>query len=281
MPELPEVETVVRDLRPLLCGRTILSVIKAPDSIRRAGKIQWKAVLKNRHFEGISRRGKWIIQHLDNNGNLLIHLGMTGQLLVQPKGHGPTEHLQMILALDNAFEWKFRDIRKFGNVQYFANSVDLDLFWTQQNLGPEPFGVDRNYWEQRLKGTGRNLKTLLLDQSLLAGLGNIYADEALHQAKLHPEMLGQNLTPRQNESLLGAIERVLTESIENRGSTIRDYVGGSGLKGSQQSNLQVYGRTDKPCFTCGNSIKRTVLGGRSTHFCPKCQDLKPPKSIGS
>ncbi|MCY2943963.1 MAG: bifunctional DNA-formamidopyrimidine glycosylase/DNA-(apurinic or apyrimidinic site) lyase [Planctomycetota bacterium] len=281
MPELPEVETVVRDLRPLLCGTTILSVIKPPEAIRRAGKHPWEAVLKNRHFESISRRGKWIIHHLDNKGHLLIHLGMTGQLLVQPKGHGLTDHLHMILALDQTFEWKFRDIRRFGNIQYFANPTDLALFWTKQNLGPEPFKVDRHYWATRLKGTSRNLKALLLDQTLLAGLGNIYADEALHLAKLHPEMRGQNLTSKQNECLLRAIENVLTESIKNRGSTIRDYVGGSGLKGGQQLNLQVYGRTDNPCFTCGNPIKRTVLAGRSTHFCPKCQLGQPRKSIES
>ncbi len=271
MPELPEVETVVRDLNPLLYGRTILTVLKAPVAIRRAGNIHWEGVLANRHFEHISRRGKWIIQHLDNFGYLLIHLGMTGQLLVQPKGNGPTDHLHMILALDDNFEWKYRDIRRFGNIQYFANSADLDLFWTQQNLGPEPFQVDRPYWAKMLKRTSRKIKTLLLDQSLLAGLGNIYADEALFLAKLHPELLGQNLTPIQNEGLLKAIKSVLTASIENRGSTIRDYVGPSGLKGGFQFKLQVYGRTDQPCFTCGNPIKRTVLGGRATHFCPNCQ----------
>jgi len=281
MPELPEVETVVRDLRPLLIGRTILDVEKTPEAMRRSMRCPWKMVLKNRSFLDVSRRGKWIVQHLDDGSFFLVHLGMTGQLQVHPKGDWQTDHIHMVLALDNKKDWMFRDIRRFGNVQLLSNKEKLEAFWAAQKLGPEPFGVDPSYWAKRLQGTYRNLKALLLDQTLVAGVGNIYADEALHRARLHPEARGHDLSAKQRDTLRFAIEEVLTEAIGNRGSTIRDYVGGSGLEGTQQANLRVYGRTGEHCFSCGKTIERMDLAGRSTHYCPKCQTGKPRLPIGS
>ena len=281
MPELPEVETVVRDLRPLLLGRTIVRVEKTPEAMRRSMKCPWKMVLKNRTFEGVSRRGKWIIQHLDNGSHFLIHLGMTGQLQVHSKGHWQADHIHMVLALDNNKEWMFRDIRRFGNVQLVSSDSELHDFWSSQKLGPEPFGVDPAYWASCLQGTYRNLKAILLDQTVVAGVGNIYADEALHRARLHPEARGHDLSSRQREVLRIAIEEVLTEAIGNRGSIIRDYVGGSGLEGTQQDNLRVYGRAGQDCLACGKAIVRIELAGRSTHYCPKCQTGKPTVPIRS
>lgn len=270
MPELPEVETVVRDLRPLLAGRTVTGVRQSKQKLRRPWKPAWNADVTGMRFDGLRRRGKWILLDLEDGPLLRIHLGMTGQFTVVPAADPEPDHLHVVFALDNAHELRFRDQRRFGSAEYFADRSALE---TEMNaeLGPEPFGLDPDYFRATVRGTARNLKALLLDQKVVAGVGNIYADEACFRAKLHPGRKGKSLAPDECDRLREAIEAVLTKAIESRGSTIRDYVGGSGLRGGFQNEFAVYGRTDEPCPTCETAIAVARHAGRASHYCPSCQ----------
>jgi formamidopyrimidine-DNA glycosylase len=277
MPELPEVETVVRDLRPLLVGRTITGVRQSKRKLRRPWKPDWNADVTGTRVEAIRRRGKWILIALAsrkpqaNTPLLRVHLGMTGQFTVTSATEPEPDHLHIVFALDNANELRLRDQRRFGSAEYFPNRVALE---TEMNaeLGPEPFGLDAEYFRTAVRGTKRNLKALLLDQQIVAGVGNIYADEACFRAKLHPGRPGKSLSPDECDRLREAIEAVMMRAIESRGSTIRDYVGGSGLRGGFQNEFAVYGRTDEPCPACETAIRCARYAGRSSHYCPACQN---------
>ena len=270
MPELPEVETVVRDLRPLVVGRTILGVEVGDRKLRRPWDAAWAARLTGVRIEAIRRRGKWILLDLSGGARLVVHLGMTGQFTAVPVLALRPDHLHVVFALSGLVELRFRDVRRFGSVELVADeaaaAASLDA-----KLGPEPFDIPPAGFYAAVTGTTRTLKALLLDQSLVAGVGNIYADEALHRAKLHPETRGTQLTKPQVTRLREAIAAVIAHAIEKRGSSIRDYVGGSGLKGGFQHEFRVYGRTGDPCTTCGAPIQRVRVAGRSSHFCPQCQ----------
>ena len=271
MPELPEVETVVRDLRPCLVGRTIRKVETSRLALRGGGKP--KTPLKRivgQTIHSVTRRGKWI--RIDVGGPwLLVHLGMTGQFTTTDATTPRKNHTHFVATLDDGRELRFRDVRRFGSISLFDDLAALDRFFEKIGLGPEPFHIDGESWRGGLKKTGRNLKACLLDQSFVAGVGNIYADESLFEAELSPRLPGRRLTAKQAERLRLAVVGVLTRAIEQRGSTIRDYVGGSGLMGGFQDEFRAYGRTGLPCVRCGTMIRRIVLAGRSTHFCPKCQ----------
>jgi formamidopyrimidine-DNA glycosylase len=323
VPELPEVETVVRELRPRLLGRRIASVTVGNRPLRRRWSAEWDAHLVGRQVRTIQRRGKWILMALvhDPKGDcsalggmlsrplagvvegyppewprkhgtrrgstsrsfesvlaaelyLVIHLGMTGQLTVASTKTPPAEHTHLVLGLaGKRQQLRFRDIRRFGSATVFASSNQLDLFFQEIGLGPEPFDLEPKYWHDRLAATGRCLKAVLLDQRVVAGVGNIYADEALFEARLSPAQLGRDTIPRQAERLRRAIVTVLQRAIERRGSSIRNYVGGSGLKGKYQEEFRVYGRTGHPCPRCRSPIACLRLAGRSTHFCPRCQGV--------
>ncbi len=270
MPELPEVETVVRDLRPLLVGRSILRVETSRLSLRRRWTPSASKAIVGRDVRGIERRGKWIV--LDLGGPwLLVHLGMTGQFTVTTAATPRQDHTHFVFTLNDAAELRFRDIRRFGSVSLYPSRNALDEFFVTSKLGPEPFDIDAESWRSGLKKTSRNLKACLLDQRLVAGVGNIYADESLHEANLHPTLLGKRVTRDQAERLRAAIVTVLLRAIDLRGSSIRNYVGGSGLQGAMQNEFRVYGRTGEPCLRCASPIERIVLAGRSTHFCAACQ----------
>jgi formamidopyrimidine-DNA glycosylase len=277
MPELPEVETVVRDLRPLLFGRTIREVRRSRLRLRRPWKAAWDAVLRNARVEGIRRRGKWILVDLRGSTVLRVHLGMTGQFTVVSADEAAPDHLHLRFALDNGVELRFRDPRRFGSAEWFADREALAATMDAE-LGPEPFGLDAKYFRDSLRQTVRNLKAILLDQTIVAGVGNIYADEALFRSGLHPGRRGRSLTIAECDRLRESIEAVLTRAIESRGSTIRDYVGGSGLRGGFQSHFAVYGRTGEPCPTCGAAVKCVRLAGRASHFCPRCQRMNGTQS---
>lgn len=272
MPELPEVETVVRDLRPLIVGRTVLRVECGKQKLRRPWKPAWSRALEQWAIAAVRRRGKWIV--LDGKdqqaGSLLLHLGMTGQLTAVPAQSERQNHTHLIFPLDNGHELRFRDIRRFGSADWFAtrDALEREL---DTKLGPEPFDVTVDAFRQSVRGSSRNLKAILLDQMILAGVGNIYADEACHRAGLRPGRTGTSLSNADCDRLRTSIVNVLTKAIAGRGSTISDYVGGSGLMGTYQGEFQVYGRTDEPCPTCGQAILRDRLAGRSSHYCPKCQ----------
>ena len=195
---------------------------------------------------------------------------MTGQFTVVPASEPEPDHLHVVFSLDNAKDLRFRDQRRFGSVEYFAHRAALEADMNTE-LGPEPFGLGADYFRDAVRGTSRNLKAILLDQTIVAGVGNIYADEACFGAKLHPGRTGKSLSPEECDRLREAVEAVLTRAIESRGSTIRDYVGGSGLRGGFQNEFAVYGRADEPCRECETAIACARYSGRSSHYCPTCQ----------
>jgi len=279
VPELPEVETVVRDLRPHLTGATIVAVQAGSKALRRPWKPEWNALLAGQKIDSLERRGKWIMLNLAVAGHLVVHLGMTGQFRIHPADDAVQDHTHLILTLDGERQLRFRDIRRFGSATWFADSDLLGKFFERSGLGPEPFGLKPAYWRKALARTSRRLKAVLLDQRVVAGVGNIYADEALFQARLAPSLLGRDLEDAEADRLRRAITTVLTRAIEKRGSTIRDYVGGLGLKGGYQDEFRVYGRTGQPCQRCRTPIARIRLAGRSTHYCPRCQTGNPKSEI--
>jgi formamidopyrimidine-DNA glycosylase len=281
MPELPEVETVVRDLRPLVVGRAITGVRQSEKKLRRPWKSAWNAKVVGSRIEAVRRRGKWILIDLQDRGAkprgsqaqplLRVHLGMTGQFTVAPASAPEPDHLHVVFSLDDGNELRLRDSRRFGSAEYFPDRTAVEAEMNAE-LGPEPFGIDPDYFRETVRGTSRNLKAILLDQKAVAGVGNIYADEALFRAKLHPGRAGKGLSPEECDRLREAIEAVMTKAIAGRGSTIRDYVGGSGLRGGFQNEFAVYGRTGEPCAVCGAPIKSARFAGRSSHYCPVCQE---------
>jgi formamidopyrimidine-DNA glycosylase len=287
MPELPEVETVVRDLRPLLVGRTLTAVWVGPHRLRRPWQPLWNENLVGSRVAALRRRAKWIILELHrgpadprrpiapprDGTALLAHLGMTGQLTVTPSETPRADHTHLIFSLENGHDLRFRDVRRFGSIEWFPDWATVEAFLAER-VGPEPFELDPAAFRRAICQSTRPLKAALLDQTVAAGVGNIYADEALHRAGLHPERRGPTVTPAEADRLREAIAAVLSHAIENRGSTIRDYIGGSGLRGQYQHEFRVYGRTGEPCRQCHTPIAVARVAGRSSHFCPRCQPIR-------
>ena len=279
MPELPEVETIVRDLRPLLVGRRLSTVTRVGSlELRRPWLSEWHGSLVERRILEAHRRGKWIRLRLDSGGHLVVHLGMTGRLTVKAAGDPLEPHTHLVFDLDEpGRQLRFSDIRRFGCAVLIPDDAALEAFHIDNALGPEPFDLDPAAWRASLKATTRVIKAVLLDQTVVAGVGNIYADEALFQAHLHPSRRACDVKPKEADRLREAIAHVLTAAIAHRGSTIRNYVGGSGLSGGYQDEFRAYGRTGLPCPRCETPIAMARVGGRSSHFCPKCQPA-PRKS---
>jgi formamidopyrimidine-DNA glycosylase len=273
VPELPEVETVVRDLRPHLTGRRITSIESGRKALRKPWKKRWNAELLDQTIRAVSRRGKWIVCDLDAGRRLVFHLGMSGQLKVVGADSERESHTHLVFGLEGPRQLRFRDYRRFGSAALYDSPAALERFFARSHLGPEPFGLDAAYWRAQLTKTARSLKAVLLDQRVVAGVGNIYADETLFQARLHPKVAGRDLDPAAADRLRRAISTVLTRAIARRGSTIRNYVGGEGLEGSYQREFRVYGRTGGPCPRCATPIECLRVAGRATHFCPTCQRL--------
>lgn len=272
MPELPEVETVVRDLRPLVIGRTIATLRFSKHRLRRQGPRARMKLLRGTSVESISRRGKWIVLALDNGARLVVHLGMTGQLKVMNVAKPVESHTHLLIDFEGGdSQLRFRDIRRFGSLTAFGDEAAVQEFFRAAGLGPEPFELQREYWRGQLGKTRRCMKAVLLDQRVVAGVGNIYADESLFQARIHPTRIGREVRASEAESLRKAIVRVLRRAIDHRGSSIRDYVGGSGLRGRFQDEFCVYGRTGKACIRCRSEVQCIRLAGRATHFCGNCQ----------
>jgi len=272
VPELPEVETIVRDLRPHLIGRTIAAARAGRKKLRKPWRAAWTAALPGRTVRTIRRRGKWIVLELDGEQCLVVHLGMTGQFTVVDAGEPLESHTHLVFDLDDGGrQLRFRDVRRFGSATLFDTPARLDAFFSDAGLGPEPFDLDAGYWKKCLAATARNLKAVLLDQRIVAGVGNIYADESLFEARLYPARRGRDLDKKEANGLRRAVAAVLNRAIYRRGSSIRDYIGGSGLRGEYQKEFRVYGRTGQPCLRCRTAIARTRLAGRSTHYCPQCQ----------
>jgi formamidopyrimidine-DNA glycosylase len=270
MPELPEVETVARGLHQVMEGRTFTGVtIHWPRTIARPAVDEFSWRIIGRRVLAVGRRGKYVRFTLDR-GYLLIHLKMSGRLLVAAADDVPDEHVHTIFGLDHGQQLWFRDVRKFGRV-YLVDRPEEVI----GALGPEPLEDTFTLadFRDRLSRRSGRLKSLLLNQEFLAGLGNIYADEALFAAGLHPLRTADTLSPDEEERLYRAIRRVLRDAIAGRGTTLDDggYRDASGEPGLYQERIFVYGRGGEPCRCCQSTIERIVVGGRSSHFCPSCQ----------
>lgn len=274
MPELPEVETVVRDLR----------AHGLPDSVIRSVAVRWPRTiaelppdafcraLAGKTITDVSRRAKFIVVNLDSGDRLLIHLRMTGKLRFTAPGERPGPHDHVSLHLTDGRELIFNDTRKFG--RFRLTQPGDDPFAA---LGPEPLEADftPTLFKQRLKGKTRQIKPLLLDQTTVAGLGNIYVDEALWQARIHPERRADTLTAAEIRRLHAAIRTVLQRAIDNAGTTLgsgeANFYSVAGRRGRNADALKVFRRDGMPCPRCGTVIDRIVVAQRGTHLCPRCQ----------
>ena len=266
MPELPEVETVKRSLAPHLQGRTIESVVFHWPRTCVGNPDETSARLAGQRIDEIGRYGKYLLFRLSKQGRgsfLWIHLRMTGNLLLNAQP-GPYTRAEMFLF--GGTHVVFHDIRKFGKWQW-----SQDFPERLARLGPEPLEIDPGDFTKRLAERSTRLKALLLNQEFVRGLGNIYADEALFRARLHPERSAASVSPRKARALHQAIRDVLEESISAGGTSIHNYVDGQGSTGYFQLRTQVYGKTGQPCANCRAPLRRIIVAQRSTHYCPRCQ----------
>ena len=261
MPELPEVETVVRSIAPHVVGRTIQSVALHSHRVTRGDRQATIQALTGATILEIRRHGKQILVQLDR-GVLYIHLGMTGNLLWDAS---PGKYSRAVFELDSG-TLLYNDIRQFGRVEFFDQPPDLLL-----RVGPDALQLDFATFFARLKKRKGPVKPLLLNQTFLSGVGNIYADESLFLARIHPRASASRLSRHRAEQLHARIGEVLRLAIEHRGSSISNHVDACGEPGRFQHLHAVYGRAGLPCFCCGTPIKRIVLGQRGTHYCPRCQ----------
>jgi len=270
MPELPEVECVVRGLRQRIIGETIERVTVHLPGIVRGSPLDLAEHLPGRTFRDVRRRGKLIIIGLDRGLSLLCHLRMTGQLLCLPPDAPQEKHTHVIFHLTSGRHLRYRDQRQFGWIQ-LAETDQLAGHPQISRLGPEPLEIDREAFVRRLRTHRRQIKPLLLDQTALAGLGNIYADESLFRARIHPLRRASEVSAVKLNRLHGAIGEVLREAIDCSGSTVEQFRGADGESGSFQDHLQVYDRQGLPCLRCGRPVVKIRVGSRGTHVCPRCQ----------
>ena len=282
MPELPEVETIARKLKPHLLGKTIQDArLRWSRTLAFPSPRRFRELIKGQEVKEVTRRAKYFILRL-SDFSLLIHLRMSGDLLIKEINVKPEKHDRLILSLLSApreaspqraaedgdlTNLVFNDTRKFGRVWLTAHPEEV-----LDKLGPEPLSrsFTPGWLHTALHSKHRQLKPLLLDQTFLAGLGNIYTDESLHLAKLNPLATSDSVTVKQAETLYGAIREVLKEGIRRNGASF-DWVYRGG---EYQNHFRVYDRAGKPCPVCGTNIERIIVGQRSTHFCPKCQLLR-------
>ncbi len=268
MPELPEVETVVRGLREPLVGRRIDGVwYERAKVIHTPSAEQFSARLMGQTVQAITRRAKYILCMLDHD-ILAVHLKMTGRLYVSDGPEAGDRWVRLRLQLDNGQQLCFSDARRFGRV-YLASTVEA----IAPGLGPEPLedAFTAAVLRERLAGRHKAIKALLLDQSFVAGVGNIYADEALHHAGIHPERAADSLDSAEAERLHGTIRKVLQAGIDYQGASVNWYRKPDGSKGESQDHFYVYDREGEPCLNCGQPIIKTRVAQRGTHYCPQCQ----------
>lgn len=275
MPELPEVEIIKRTLETKLRGLCITAAeISLPRLIRIPAAKEFQSLLAGQTIQRLERRGKYLLFHLSQNFVMIIHLRMTGRLVYSTPGTPLALHTHVIFHLNNGHQLRFKDIRQFGSI-FLVPVASLSKVPGLNSLGKEPLGQEftRQYLQKQLRRHRAALKPLLLNQSFIAGLGNIYTDEVLFRARIHPQRSSNTITPREATRLFHAIQNVLKEGIENRGTTFRDYVDGDGTAGNYQNLLKVHNREGKPCPKCSKTIVKLRIGGRGTYFCPHCQKI--------
>lgn len=269
MPELPEVETIVRDLRSALEGQLVRHAEFLNTYIKESGDIPTLTDLIGQRLIAIERRGKNIIFRFENDLAMVIHLKMTGRLLFDKLPPNEDKHLHFRMEFEAA-KLYFYDVRKFGRIGLYDLS-GLAKHSRLSKLGPEPFEVIPGQFAGLFKNRNKPIKIALMDQEIIAGIGNIYADESLFAAGIRPNLKASKIKPDRLKRLHKAVMKVLKKAIDNRGSSVDDYLDGFGNSGKFQNSLKVYGRTGEKCPKCKSVIRRIVLGGRSTHYCPKCQ----------
>src|SRR5438876_2417034 len=281
MPELPEVETVARGLRQAILGRRILSVtLGKTDFIDDPAAVEQH--LPVRQIEAVERYGKFMLLRLSAvngqtpvtaNGDaaaasLLVHLGMTGQIAPAPAGQPLEKHTHVCLLLDDGRELRYTDARRFGRIAYLTKT---SLAEELAGFGADPLEVSKEEFANRICERRARIKALLLDQSVLRGVGNIYADESLWRAKIHPARLGAQLSKQQAKTLRRVLQEILQKAIVMRGSSISDFLDAEGEPGEYQRHHRAYGREGKACYRCKSSVRRAIVAGRSSYFCPRCQ----------
>ena len=271
MPELPEVETTRRHLAVHLPGARVAAVeLRDPRALWRPDPESFEARLVGVPIVAVRRRAKYLLVDLANGEHLVVHRRMTGNLLLREPGAPADAHTVVVLHLDDGRELRFCDMRRFAKL-WLADAAEIALLDT--TLGPEP--LERDFTAERLAAALASrrgqLKPLLLNQGLVAGLGNIYVDEALYVARLHPTRSADTLTEADVRRLHRAIRAVLNQGILNEGTTFRDYVGAVGMPGRNQEQVGVFKREGQPCTRCRTLIVKTRVGGRGTHYCPRCQ----------
>jgi formamidopyrimidine-DNA glycosylase len=271
VPELPEVETVVRTLRPRLLGNSLQEVWTSGLGLRMARAVDWAGLTKmsvGAQVAEVRRKGKYILIDLQGGAGILVHLGMTGRLRVQPSETPRAKHTHVVWSMTSGDDLRFVDPRRFG---WVAISREVDQLPEVANLGPDAlFELDLAGLKKAMAASSAPLKSVLLDQKRIAGLGNIYVCEALFRAHLHPRTPASRAVSAAPE-LLRSIRAVLKVALSNRGTSMRDFVDADGESGHNMPALLVYGREGDPCRDCGASIRRLVDSGRSTFYCARCQ----------
>jgi len=279
VPELPEIETLRRSLLNSLLDERISSVeVLRQESIAYPDPKRFARLLPGHVFEGLKRRGKYLLINLSEGAGLVVHLRMSGRLLLVANRTKASKFLRVRLSLASRRELRFEDVRVFGRLWYVPPGLSFEaVVPALAHLGVEPLeGLTGRALIKLFAGKQQPIKNALLDQRLLAGVGNIYADESLFQAQIHPQTKAGKITPAQANRLVAKLKEVLNQAIAAGGSTLRDYTDSRGVNGNYQNGAWVYGRKSKPCLTCGEPIERLKLAGRSTHFCPNCQSSSRP-----
>ena len=282
MPELPEVETVARGLRAVLPGRRIRGVrLGKTDFIDDPAAIEQK--VPGTRVRSVERSGKFLVIALDPSGRdvaamlLLVHLGMTGRLMVSPAGAPVLKHTHVFFDLDDGSELRYTDPRRFGRMQLVEEAAHGAALG---HLGRDPLEATEVEFIELIGRRRAQIKALLLDQRVLRGMGNIYTDESLWRARIHPKRIGAKLNPKELRTLYREMQRVLREAIRFRGSSISDFVDAEGQRGTFQQRHRAYGREGKKCARCRSAIHHDIVAGRSSFFCPRCQRAprRPKKS---
>lgn len=274
MPELPEVETVRRGLERELVATQIVAVkVLRPASVAYPEPDKFTKELKGKTFKAVRRRGKYLLIDLEDGSGMVAHLRMSGRFLVLSKREKEPPHTRIRIELSDGRRLIFDDMRVFGRVWFVPKKMDYEqVVPTLAELGPEPLdGVDPKKLKEKLDRKSQPIKTALLDQTIIAGIGNIYADESLHRAGINPLRPAKDLKAKEIEKLCKEISLVLNNAIASGGSSLRNYTDASGVNGNYQNEALVYGRKGQECRTCAKPIARAKLAGRSTHYCPKCQ----------
>jgi len=271
MPELPEVETIVRGLNKQIINSYISSIEIYYNNLIISNPREFKNKVRGQQIVKISRHGKYIFIHLNKEQIIVIHLRMTGQLFIKDKKAKLDKHTHLEMFFKgNKTKVVYRDIRKFGRFELISSN-NYTSYLLHRQLAPDALVIDSVDFYNRVIKKRKVLKAVLLDQRVIAGIGNIYTDEILFREKISPVYLASDLTKKQVSSLLKRIKKVLNDAILKKGTTFSDYVNSYGEKGQFQLALKVYKRAGKPCVLCDETIERTKVAGRSTFFCPRCQ----------